>query len=81
MTLLGSRRAAAARNKDLPELKAAPKWRKSLTKSVSADVTNVVRFTLVQELIVLHVQMISSISLSNMIVRLIMGLLKMFRKM
>ena len=80
MMLLGKRRAAAARSKDLPKLKAAPRREQSLTESVSADVTNVVRSMLVPGLTVLHVLMISSIYLSNMIVRLIMGLHKMFWK-
>ena len=80
MTFLETRRVAAARGKDLPELKAAPRREKSLTKNVSADATNVVRSMLVPELIVPLVLMISSRSLSNMIVRLIMGLHKMWLK-
>ena len=80
MTFMENRRAAAARGKDLPELKAAPRREKSLTKSVSADATNVVRSMLVPELIVPLVLMISSRNLSNMIVRLIMGLHKMWLK-
>ena len=83
MTMLGRRRAAAAAaavRSSLPELKAAPRMEKSLTESVSADATNVVRSMLVQELIVPNVLMISSICLSNMIVRLIMELHKMYRK-
>ena len=84
MTMLGRRRAAAAAaaavRSSLPELKAAPRMEKSLTESVSADATNVVRFTLVLGLIVQLVQMISSRNLSNMIVRLIMELHKMCRK-
>ena len=79
MTFMETRRAAAAKGKDLPELKAAPRREKSLTKSVSADVTNVVRFTLVLGLIVHIVLMISSHSLNNMIVRVIMVLHKMCR--
>ena len=80
MMFVETRRAVAARGKDLPELKAAPRREKSLTKSVSADATNVVRSMLVPELIVPLVLMISSRSLSNMIVRLIMGLHKMWIK-
>ena len=80
MTFLETRRVVAARGKDLPELKAAPRREKSLTKNVSADATNVVRSMLVPELIVPLVLMISSRNLSNMIVRLIIGLHKMCLK-
>ena len=84
MTMLGRRRAAAAAaaavRSSLPELKAAPRMEKSLTESVSADATNVITFTLVVGLIAQRVVMISSIYLSNMIVRLIMELHKMCRK-
>ena len=74
------RAATAVRMWNHPELRAAPGRRKSLTKSVSAGATNVVRCTLVPELIVRIVMMISSCSLNNMIVSVIMVFRKMCRR-